>query len=630
MSGNRGMAEENVIVPSYNDDDIRTLDSLEHIQARPGMYIGRQGNGSHPDDGIYVLLKEVIDNGIDEFIVGAGKKIEVTIGEDGTARVRDYGRGIPLGKVVECVSKINTGGKFVKGKDGKPAPFACSIGLNGVGLKAVNALSETFTVISRRDGQMCRADFAMGKLQGEKSGTTDEPNGTEIIFKPSNKFFPNFHFEMKHILPRRMSNYAWLNVGLSLYLNGDRYYSRRGLLDMLDAKINKEDMLYEPIHYRGDKVEFAFTHIASMDENYYSFVNGQFTNDGGTHLSAFKEGLLKALNEISPKKYEANDARSGVVAVVAVRIEEPMFESQTKNKLGNTDIRGWMVPEVMKAIAGAMYKDAALKEKILAKISDNEAVLGKIQAVKKEAKEQAKKVVLRIPKLKDSRFHLCDAATKRKLDERDKCANSMLFLTEGDSAASNLVKCRDAETQAVFPLRGKPLNTYGMGKDTIYKNEELFYVIKALGIENGMDDMRYSKVIIASDADVDGFHIRLLVMTFFLTLYRPFVLSDHLFILETPLFRVRNKKETRYCYSEEERDAAQAELGKSCETTRFKGLGELSPNEFKPLIGENMRLVPVTVDNLKDVDNILKFYMGANTPERRKYIMDNLLSDIVI
>lgn len=625
------MPEDNVILPSYTDEDIRSLDSIDHIQARPGMYIGRLGNGKHEDDGIYVLLKEVIDNSIDEFTIGAGKKIEVNVSEEGVVRVRDYGRGIPLNSVVDCVSKINTGGKFTRGEDGRPAPFACSIGLNGVGLKAVNALSETFSVISRRDGQMQRADFEFGKLKNKKRTKADgEPNGTEIIFRPAERFFPGYHFDMKHILPRRMSNYAWLNVGLSLYLNGDRYYSRRGLLDMLDAKISREDMLYEPIHYRSGKVEFAFTHIASMDENYYSFVNGQFTNDGGTHLSAFKEGLLKALNELSPKKFEASDVRSGVVAVVAVRIEDPVFESQTKNKLGNTDIRGWMVPEVAKAIADTLYKDAALKEKIIGKISDNEAVLAKIQTVKKEAKEQAKKVVLRIPKLRDSRFHLDEAPNRRKLEEKDKCASSMLFLTEGDSAASNLVKCRDTDTQAVFPLRGKPLNTYGLGKDTIYKNEELFCVIKALGIENNMDELRYSKVIIASDADVDGFHIRLLVMTFFLTLFRPFVLSDHLFILETPLFRVRNKKVTRYCYSEEERDAAQAELGKSSETTRFKGLGEISPQEFKPLIGENMRLIPVTVDNLRDVDNILKFYMGANTPERRQYIMDHLLSDIVI
>lgn len=613
------------ITPQYNDDDIRTLNSLEHIQARPGMYIGRLGKGDHPDDGIYVLLKEVIDNSVDEFTVNAGRKIEITVGEDGTARVRDYGRGIPLDSVVACVSKINTGGKFTTGKDGKAAPFACSIGLNGVGLKAVNALSEYFTVISRRDGKSMTAIFENGVLKKQQKGSTTEPNGTEITFKPSQKFFPEFHFDVKHILPKRISNYAWLNSGLTLYLNGEKYYSRKGLLDLLDSKIEDIDTLYEAVHYRSDRLEFAFTHIASFDESYYSFVNGQYTNDGGAHLSSFKEGLLKAVNELAPKKQEPSNVRDGIVAVVAVRIPDPLFESQTKNKLGNSNIKGWMVNEVAQAILDVMYKNPELRQKLLDKIAQNEAVRTKVQAVRKEAKENAKKTVLRIPKLRDCQFHLCDAEGRRRLQDREKCHNSVIFLTEGDSAAANMVHARNPETQAVFPLRGKPLNCFGKGKDTIYKNEELFFIVKALGIENGLDELRYSKVIIASDADVDGFHIRLLVITFFLTLFQPLVLSNHLFILETPLYRVRNKKKTMYCYNDTERDTAIAALGKTCEMTRFKGLGEISPNEFKPFIREDMKLLPVTVDNLRDIDSILGFYMGANTPTRRDYIMDNLL-----
>lgn len=613
------------ITPQYNDDDIRTLNSLEHIQARPGMYIGRLGKGDHPDDGIYVLLKEVIDNSVDEFTVNAGRKIEITVGEDGTARVRDYGRGIPLDSVVACVSKINTGGKFTTGKDGKAAPFACSIGLNGVGLKAVNALSEYFTVISRRDGKSMTAIFENGVLKKQQKGSTTEPNGTEITFKPSQKFFPEFHFDVKHILPKRISNYAWLNSGLMLYLNGEKYYSRKGLLDLLDSKIEDIDTLYEAVHYRSDRLEFAFTHIASFDESYYTFVNGQYTNDGGAHLSSFKEGLLKAVNELAPKKQEPSNVRDGIVAVVAVRIPDPLFESQTKNKLGNSNIKGWMVNEVAQAILDVMYKNPELRQKLLDKIAQNEAVRTKVQAVRKEAKENAKKTVLRIPKLRDCQFHLCDAEGRRRLQDREKCHNSVIFLTEGDSAAANMVHARNPETQAVFPLRGKPLNCFGKGKDTIYKNEELFFIVKALGIENGLDELRYSKVIIASDADVDGFHIRLLVITFFLTLFQPLVLSNHLFILETPLYRVRNKKKTMYCYNDTERDTAIAALGKTCEMTRFKGLGEISPNEFKPFIREDMKLLPVTVDNLRDIDSILGFYMGANTPTRRDYIMDNLL-----
>ncbi len=618
------------IVPSYSADDILSVDSLEHIQLRPGMYIGRLGNGEHADDGIYVLLKEVIDNSIDEFTIGAGKKIDITVDEAGNASVRDYGRGIPLEKIVACVSQINTGAKFVTGTDGKPSPFACSIGLNGVGLKAVNALSERFEVQSVREGHFARAIFENGVLKKEEKGDIDEPNGTLIKFRPSGKFFPNYHFDTKHILPRRMSNYAWLNIGLALNFNGERFFSRRGLLDLLESKIGEQETLYPPMHFRNEHLEFAFTHLASFDESYFSFVNGQYTNDGGTHLSAFKEGLLKAVNDISPKRQEAVDVRDGIVAVVAVRIPDPIFESQTKNKLGNTDIKGWMVQEASEAIANMLYKDQDLRQKLLDKITQNESVRTRIQSVKKEAKELAKKTVLRIPKLRDCQFHLNEVDNKRKLADKEKCSESVIFLTEGDSAAANMVHARDPETQAVFPLRGKPKNCYGLGKDTIFKNEELYFIVQALGIEKSLDDLRYSKIVIASDADVDGFHIRMLIITFFLTLFQPLVLSNHLYILETPLYRVRTKKKTMYCFSDAERDDAIKTLGKGSEMTRFKGLGEISPDEFKPFIREGMRLLPVTVDNLKDIENILKFYMGANSPTRRQYVMDNLLSDIVI
>ncbi len=620
---------------SYTDADIKSLDSLEHIQTRPGMYIGRLGKGDHPDDGIYVLLKEVIDNAIDEFTVGCGKNIDITIDETGFVTVRDYGRGIPLDSVVACVSKINTGGKFVTGRDGKPAPFACSIGLNGVGLKAVNALASEFTVISRREGKSMTAIFRDGKLVSHRKASCKEPSGTEISFRPSQRFFPDFQFDLKHILPRKLSNYAWLNTGLVLTLNGERYSSRRGLLDLLDSKLNdEEELLYTPIHYRSPLLEFAFAHTASFEERYYSFVNGQYTNDGGTHLSAFKEGILKAVNEVAPKKIEADDVRKGITGVIAVRIPDPMFESQTKNKLGNTDIRIPIVNEVSKALLEVLYKNPELKQRILDKIQQNENVRTEIASVKKNAREIAKKTVLRIPKLRDSKYHLCDMENKRKPEEREKCSESMLFLAEGDSAATNLISGRDPETQAVFPLRGKCLNCYGKSAKVIYENEELNFVVQALGIENDLDNLRYSKIIIASDADVDGFHIRLLVITFFLTLFKPLVLSNHLFILETPLFRVRNTKDTKkkiYCYNEKERDEAVAKLGMNAEVTRFKGLGEINPKEFKSFIArDEMRLLPVSVDDIKDVDSILKFYMGANTPARKEHIMQNLLADIII
>ncbi len=587
------------------------------------MYIGRLGNGDHPDDGIYVLLKEVIDNSVDEFMAGVGRRIEITIAENQTVTVRDYGRGIPLNRVVDCVSKINTGGKFATGEDGKPRPFAISIGLNGVGLKAVNALSQHFTVISRRDGKAVRAVFEQGVLKAEERFDCDEPSGTEVSFLPSEKYFHGFHFDMKH-LRRRMQHYVWLNSGLSISLNGEKFFSRKGLLDLLADK-QESEFLYEPIHYRSDLLEFAFSHTGSFNECYYSFVNGQYTNDGGTHLSAFKEGLTKAVNEIMQKSMDADDIRGGIVAAIAIRIENPVFESQTKNKLGNADVRGPIVNEVKSAVAEMLYKHPELKAQLLDKITSNESVRKQIQTVKKEAKEQARKTSLKIPKLRDCKFHLCDAASRRKLDEKQKCADSTLFLTEGDSAASNIVKSRDPETQAVFPLRGKPLNCYGKRKDTVYKNEEFYYIMQALGVEESLDGLRYSKIVIASDADVDGFHIRNLLITFFLTFFYPLVQTEHLYILETPLYRVRNKKQTFYCFDDSERDDAMAKLGKDHELTRFKGLGEISPNEFGQFIDEGMRLIPVTIDNARNIDGMLGFYMGDNTPERRDFIMTHLV-----
>lgn len=606
---------------SYTDDDIKTLSSLEHIRARPGMYIGRLGNGEHQDDGIYILLKEVIDNSIDEFTSGFGKKIEISISDEGLVNVRDYGRGIPLDSVIACVSKINTGGKF--STDLKNRPFAFSIGLNGVGLKAVNALSDIFTVISRRGGKSMTAIFKEGVLQKSEMGTTQEPDGTEVSFIPAISVFPGFRFDPKH-LRRRMQNYAWLNSGLTLLLNNERFYSRKGLLDLLDSKL-EEDALYPAFHFKSDTLEFAFTHIGSTDENYYSFVNGQYTNDGGTHLSAFKEGLLKAVNEISQKTLEANDVRNGIVSAIAVKLANPIFESQTKNKLGNTDIRADIVNQVKATVVEALYKNPEMKTAILDKVSQNESVRKQIQAVKRSAKEQAQKTVFKIPKLRDCKFHLCDYEAKRKQEDKDKCAASTLFLTEGDSAASNMISARNPDYQAVFPLRGKPYNCQGKRVDTVYKNEELYFLMKAMGVEESLDDLRYAKIVIASDADVDGFHIRILLMTFFLTFYQPLVQSNHLFILETPLFRVRNKKRNIYCYNEQERLVAIEELGKGAEITRFKGLGEISPHEFGQFIGEDMRLLPVTIDNVKNIEGMLKFFMGDNTPERKDYIMRNII-----
>lgn len=607
---------------TYGEDSIRSLNPLEHIRMRPGMYIGRLGNGEHNDDGIYVLFKEVVDNSIDEFTMGKGSRIDIVLDSD-RCRVRDYGRGIPLGKVIDCVSKINTGGKFDVGDDGKPKAFSCSIGLNGVGLKAVNALSDEFEVISRRDGRQFRAFFRAGKMKEKGESDTKEENGTEIMFKPSAEIFKGYGFEEKFIR-RRLQNYAWLNAGLRLYLNGEEFHSENGLIDLLDDK-REGDPLYKPFHYRSERLEFAFTHLATTDETYYSFANGQHTVDGGTHLSAFREGVLKAVNDIAGKTLEPSDVRSGILGVVSIRLEDPIFESQTKNKLGNADIRQWVVSEVKQAVAAELYRNAEFKTALFEKISQNESIRKQIQNVKKEAREQAKKISLKIPKLRDCKFHYSDFDGKKRQDEKLKCLSSTIFLTEGDSAGSNMIYARNPETQAVFPLRGKPYNVQGKKREAMYKNEELYFIMQALGIEDSVESLRYNNVVIASDADVDGFHIRLLLMTYFMTYFRPLVQSGHLYILETPLFRVRNKRQNMYCYTEQERDDAVKTLGRGCEITRFKGLGEISPQEFGQFIGKGMRLQKVSIDCEKRVDSMMEFYMGGNTDERRDFILGNIL-----
>ncbi|MBN2449316.1 MAG: type IIA DNA topoisomerase subunit B [Lentisphaeria bacterium] len=602
----------------YDESHIKTLSSLEHIRTRPGMYIGRLGSGDHPDDGIYVLLKEVIDNSVDEFIMKQGRRIDVGIAEDGAVTVRDYGRGIPLGKITDCVSQINTGGKY------NTEAFQYSVGLNGVGLKAVNALSSRFVARSVRDGHFREVVYRDGVLEEDREGASDDAPGTEVTFVPSAEFFPGFRFEDKY-LRRRLLNYAYLNSGLSLYLSGERFYSRDGILDLLREKVDDETV-YDIIYHKEEHLEFAFCHTASFGETYYSFVNGQYTNDGGTHESAFREGILKGINEVAGRTLEADDVRNGIVAAVAIKLKEPLFESQTKNKLGNNEIRPEIVAKVKDVVARYLYQNHETRERLLEKIAQNEKVRKEIQLVKREAKEKARKASFKIPKLRDCRYHLDDPvpASGRKAREW-RGGESMVFLTEGQSAAGSMISCRDVETQAIFCLKGKPLNCHGHRRKTVYSNEELYFIMRALGIEDGLAGLRYSRVIIATDADVDGMHIRNLLITFFLTFFEQLVLSEHLFILETPLFRVRNRQETLYCYDQRERDQACRKLGRGAEITRFKGLGEISPNEFGQFIGSDMRLLKVTVDNQRNVHDALEFFMGKNTPERRRYIMHNLL-----
>ncbi|MFQ3546998.1 MAG: DNA topoisomerase IV subunit B [Termitinemataceae bacterium] len=597
---------------NYDESKIKTLSSLEHIRLRTGMYIGRLGDGSNPDDGIYILVKEVIDNAIDEYIMGYGDAIDIEV-KNGTVKVRDYGRGIPLGKVVECVSVINTGAKY------NDDVFQFSVGLNGVGTKAVNALSAHFRVVAIRNGEFAEAVFAKGVLQTERKGKLKESqrDGTYVEFTPDAEIFGDYQFNLEFI-ERRIWNYAYLNAGLVLRFNGQTFRSERGLLDLLSEETGSE-AIYTIGYYKGDRLEFAFTHTNNYGEEYFSFVNGQYTSDGGTHLSAFKEGFLKGIQTYFKKDYKSEDVREGTTAAVAVKLKNPVFESQTKNKLGNSDIRPWIVQETKAAVEDWLHKNPEAARLLEQKILANEKLRTELNVVKKEAREAAKKIALKIPKLKDCKYHLEDG---------EKGANSTIFITEGDSAAGSMVSSRDVMTQAIFALRGKPENIYGKKRTAIYKNEELYNMMMALGIENDVSGLRYGRIVIATDADFDGFHIRNLLLTFFLSFFEELVTAGHVYILETPLFRVRNKKETRYCYNEKERDEAVKALGSLCEVTRFKGLGEISPREFGQFIGPDMRLVPVTVNTLKSVPQVLEFYMGKNTPERREYIMKNLIADV--
>lgn len=601
----------------YDESKVKTLSSLEHIRKRPGMYIGRLGSGTHPDDGIYILLKEVIDNSVDEFIMGAGKKVNVSISEEGRVIVRDFGRGIPLGKVVECVSRINTGAKY------SSDVFQFSVGLNGVGTKAVNAMSIYFKVTAFREGKFSSATFSNGILNDQDKGETTEPNGTLIEFLPDGELFPDFQFDIEYV-DKRLWRYAYLNAGMRIYLDKTCYFSKNGLLDLLDTELGGQG-IYDMIYYQDPTLEFAFSHSEGYSDTYYSFVNGTYTSEGGTHLSAFREGVLKGVNEFSNKKFSGNDVRDGIVGTLSVKIVEPVFESQTKNKLGNTDIRSWIVNKVKDAVSSALYKDSDTADRLLEKVQRNQKVRKELQSVRKEAKAKAKKVALKIPQLKDCKHH----PTRNKPSAKD-CEN-MIFITEGQSAAGSIVSSRDPLTQAVFSLKGKPMNVLGQKLALLYKNEEMYSLMRALNIEESITDLRFDKVILATDADVDGLHIRNLLLTFFLHYFEPLVKLGHVYILETPIFRVRNKKETHYCYSEKVKDQVTRQLQgkgkvkKAVETTRFKGLGEISPKEFKQFIGPDIILKQVDMGSVSEMSEVLSFYMGKNTPERKNYIMENLL-----
>ncbi|GDY11718.1 DNA topoisomerase [Planctomycetota bacterium] len=604
------MAKDATGKPVYDDDSIKTLDPLAHIRLRTGMYIGRLGDGTNPADGIYVLLKEVVDNAIDEFILGHGRRIEITR-VDNVITVRDYGRGIPLGKVIDCVSKINTGGKY------NDEVYQFSVGLNGVGTKAVNALAARFAVVSHREGRFKRGEFRQGRLTKEEDGAAKEPDGTLVEFEPDPEIFKVFSWHDEFIA-KRLRYYCYLNAGLKIIYNGQTFTSANGLKDLLADELGGEETVYEVFHHRekDGRLEFAFTHTGAYGENYFSFVNGQFTNDGGTHQSAFREGVVKGVNEFAKKSFAGEDVREGLVGAVAVKIQEPVFESQTKNKLGS-DVRSWMVPLVKEAVERWLHATPEVARKVIEKIQANERLRTELSKIKKDARERAKSVALRIPKLRDCKIHWNESDEKRREE-------TSLFITEGDSAGGSLVACRDVDTQAIFTIKGKPLNCFGLGKETVYKNEELYHIMSALGVENGIDGLRYNKVILATDADVDGMHIRNLLLTFFLRFFEEVVVRGHIHVLETPLFRVRNKQRTLYCYSEAERDAAVATIS-SPEVTRFKGLGEISPKEFGQFIGKDIRLVKVDIESMHEISSALQFYMGKNTPERKAFIIDNLV-----
>ncbi len=602
---------------NYSEDTIKTLDWREHIRRRPGMYIGKLGDGSSQDDGIYVLLKEVMDNSVDEFMMGFGKKITITI-HDKQVTVRDYGRGIPLGKVVEVASKMNTGAKY----DSKV--FKKSVGLNGVGIKAVNALSSEFVIQSFREGEVHEVCFARGELLAdEKIKPSDEPNGVSVSFVPDEEVFGKYHYVSEYVETMLM-NYVFLNAGLTLEFNGRKFFSKNGLLDLLNENLSQPG-LYEPIHLKNGDIEIAFTHGTHYGEEYYSFVNGQHTTQGGTHLAAFREALVKTIRDFYKKDYDASDIRASIIAAFSIKIEEPVFESQTKTKLGSKNmgpqgpsVRNYVMDFLKKELDDFLHKNPETADILLKKILESEKERKAISSIKKIARERAKKASLHNKKLRDCRVHY-NSKDDRRLE-------TTLFITEGDSASGSITKSRDVETQAVFSLKGKPLNTFGLTKKIVYENEEFNLLQSALNIEDGLENLRYNNVVIATDADVDGMHIRLLLLTFFLQFFPDLVKQGHLYILQTPLFRVRNKKETRYCYSEEEKEKAVRELGKNknVEITRFKGLGEISPEEFRHFIGKDIRLDPVRLRKDESVDAFLSFYMGKNTPDRQEFIINNL------
>ena len=602
----------------YDEDSIRSLDPLEHVRLRPGMYIGKLGDGSSADDGIYVLLKEVIDNSIDEFIMGAGKTIDVKI-NDNKVEVRDYGRGIPLGKVVDVVSKMNTGGKY------DSRAFKKSIGLNGVGTKAVNALSAYFKVESVRDNQSKSASFERGILKEESPiEETTKRRGTGIVFIPDDTIFKNFKFRNEYVV-RMLKNYVYLNPGLTINYNGEKFYSENGLRDLLAENNNEEDFLYPIIHLKGEDIEVAISHSKTQySEEYYSFVNGQNTTQGGTHLNAFKEAYVKTIRDFYKKNFDPSDVRKSIIAGLSIKVMEPVFESQTKTKLGSTEmgegmptVRTYINDFISRNLDDFLHKNNEIADAILRKIMQAQREREELAGIRKLAKDRAKKANLHNRKLRDCRVHLTDTKDERALQ-------STLFITEGDSASGSITKSRDVTTQAVFSLRGKPLNTYGMTKKIVYENEEFNLLQAALNIEDSMDDLRYNNIVVATDADVDGMHIRLLLITFFLQFFPEIIKEGHLYILQTPLFRVRNKQQKIYCYSEEEKQAAIEKLKGKPEITRFKGLGEISPDEFKDFIGEDIRLDPVMMDKSIHTEQLLEFYMGKNTPDRQEFIINNL------
>lgn len=602
----------------YTEDNIKTLDWREHIRMRPGMYIGKLGDGSSQDDGIYILLKEILDNSIDEFVMGSGKTIEVVIREQEVS-IRDYGRGIPLGKMVDAVSKMNTGGKY------DTRAFKKSVGLNGVGTKAVNALSSYFKVQSIRDGKTREAEFSQGDLVKEfDEKETTIRKGTKITFVPDESIFTNYKFRSEYVA-KMLKNYVYLNPGLRIIFNGEEFYSENGLKDLLQDNI-EEEIIYPIIHLKEEDIEIAITHSStSYSETYYSFVNGQNTTQGGTHLSAYKEAIVKTIREFYGKNYESSDIRKSIITALAIKVMEPVFESQTKTKLGSTDmggdlptVRTFINDFVKRNLDNYLHKNPEVADLLLKKITQSERERKELSGIRKLARDRAKKVSLHNKKLKDCKQHYNNQKNLRKLE-------TTIFITEGDSASGSITSSRDVETQAVFSLRGKPLNSYGLTKKIVYENEEFNLLQAALNIEDSLEDLRYNNVVIATDADVDGMHIRLLIITFFLQFFPELIREGHLYILQTPLFRVRNKKETRYCYTEEERMLAIKELGKSPEITRFKGLGEISPHEFKNFIGKDIRLEPVMMSKDTTVNELLEFYMGRNTPDRQEFIIENLV-----